>query len=148
MNTLFIYLLSFLLFANAIYHFWIRQECIYVAQLTKGMKGIALMIPIIFLGLAYSVGNGLVENMLVALAASLSMISRIVGQGISEKGIYYWTRTGVNRLARWEAIQKVNINYSRHRLEKIRLETYASYPNQLYRAEEFQKIAEDIQRRI
>lgn len=148
MSKILTYLVSIVLIINAIYHFHVRQKCIYLAKLTKGMIIVLIIIPVVFLGLAYFVGDGLVENVLVAIAVSLSMIAQITGQGISEEGIYYWTKTGVNRLARWETIKKVDINRSKNRLEKIRLQTYAQYPNQLYPANDIEEIHEFIQRRI
>lgn len=148
MNKALIYLLSVILFLNTIYHFRIRQKCIYLAQLTKGMAVVLVIIPIVFLSLAYIVGNGLEENVVVAVAVSSSMISRIVGRGISEEGIYYWTKTGVNRLASWENIKKVDVNHSKNRVEKIRFQNYARYMDQYYPAKDIRKIDEYIQRRI
>lgn len=148
MNKIFVYGLSILFVFNAIYHYYIRHQCIYLAKLTKGMVAVLAIIPIVFLSLAYTVGNGLMENVILSVGASLSMISQIAGRGISEKGIYYWTKTGLNRLAKWEDIEKLHFDKSKCHLEKIRFTSYACYPDQYYQSEKVKEIYDYIQKRI
>ena len=148
MNKIFVYGLSILFVSNAIYHLSIWYQCIYLARLTKGMVAVVVIIPIVFLSLAYTVGNGLIENVILTLVASLSMISQVAGRGISEKGIYYWTKTGLNRLAKWEDIKQLHFDQSKSHLEKIRFSSYARYPDQYYQSEKVEEIYDYIQRRI
>lgn len=148
MNKIFIYFLSSLFVIHTVYHFHIRDTLIFKAKLTKGMMVLLVVIPTIFLGLAYSVGNGLMENVVLALVASLFMVSQILGRGIGEAGIYYWSNYGMNRLAKWEKIEKINFDYDKNHLEKIRFASYACYPDQYYHSEDVRKIKEYIQRRM
>lgn len=89
-NQVVVYLLLFLFFTSvSFYNFIIRKQCIFPVKLTKPRAILILIIPLIFFGLAYNVGDKSWLKYILVVSASLLIISRVVGEGIHEKGIYY-----------------------------------------------------------
>lgn len=135
-----------LLFFTSIsfYNFKIRKECIYPVKLTKPRAILILIIPLIFLGLTYSVGHKSWLKYLLAVSASLLIISRVVGEGIHEEGIYYHSgRRILATLAKWEDIKDIEIDINKNQLKsftntriKVRI-----YPDQYYSCEDINYIS-------
>lgn len=135
-----------LLFFTSIsfYNFKIRKECIYPVKLTKPRAILILIIPLIFLGLTYSVGHESWLKYLLAVSASLLIISRVVGEGIHEEGIYYHSgRRILATLAKWEDIKDIEIDINKNQLKsftntriKVRI-----YPDQYYSCEDINYIS-------
>ena len=132
-------LFTFIFIAISIYQFRIRKICIYSVKLTKPRVVLLIAVPLIFLGLAYYVGDKSWENYLLAISASLFIISGILGEGISKKGIYF-RPTGATmmiiRLAKWEDIKDIKINDDKNKLESFRFKTETVFPDQYYNSED------------
>ncbi len=147
-----IYTILLLIFAgSSIYNFKIRKQCIYSAKLTKPRFIIVLVIPMVFLGLAYFVSDGSWRDYIIAILAGLFVISSMMGEGINEKGIYYTssgTGTRFVRLAKWEDLEDINLNLNKNKLESFKLKTGTIFPDQYYHSKDIDKIAKYIKKNL
>lgn len=73
-------------FLGTWYHMRIYRSCIYHTKLTKSMKVVLFFIPILFIGMAYFVGEKSLYKYPLSLMASLFLMSGPLAEGISEKG--------------------------------------------------------------
>ena len=99
--------------------------------------------------MAYFVGNGSWSNYLLAILASLFIISTIVSQGFGERGIYYlehMVSRSIVRLAKWEEIKDIKIDSDKNKLESFKFKNKPRrptiFPDQYYSSEAISKIKE------
>ena len=138
----FILLISFI--SGSIYNFRIRKQCIYPVKLTKPRIIILIITFLVLCGIAYTGGN-LWQNYLLVISAILFLISRVVGEGIHERGIYYSPGRGLlMRLAKWEEIKEIKINIAKNKLKSFKLKTKTIFPNQYYNPEDIDEINQYI----
>ncbi|WP_313233218.1 hypothetical protein [Tissierella praeacuta] len=138
-------LLAFII--GSIYHFKIRQECIFPVKLTRPRIIISIIIPFIFCFMAY-IGGNLWYYYILALVAAVFIISGITGEGIHEKGIYYrgiGAATLLLRLAKWEEIKDIEIDINNNKLQSFKLRTTRIYPNQYYSQRDITEIKEYVE---
>ena len=140
-----VYWVLFLFFTSiSFYNFKIRKECIYPVKLTKPRAILILIIPLIFLGLTYSVGHKSWLKYLLAVSASLLIISRVVGEGIHEEGIYYHSGGRIlATLAKWEDIKDIEIDINKNQLKSFTNTRIKAriYPDQYYSCEDINYIS-------
>ncbi|RBP57398.1 hypothetical protein DES36_13011 [Alkalibaculum bacchi] len=104
----------------SMYNFKIRYECIYPVRLTKPRIIISIIIPFIFCFIAY-IGGNLWHYYILALVAAICIISSIVGEGIHEKGIYYYPgKRLIATLAKWEDIKDIKVDMSKNQLKSFK----------------------------
>lgn len=135
---------------GAIYHFIIRKRCTYPVKLTKPRAILLIIISPVFLAMAYYLGKNSVFKYLLAISASLFVISGAIGQGISERGIYYrplGSAGQIIRLAKWEDIKNVKIDINKSKLEKFTYKSDSIYPDQYYDSKYINKINKYIQQK-
>lgn len=136
--------LSVFFISISFYNFRIRKQCIYPVKLTKPRAILIIIIPLIFLCIAYNVGYNSWLKYLLAISASILIISRVIGEGIHEKGIYYHSgKRIIATLAKWEDIKDIEIDMNKNQLKsftntKIRKKIY---PDQYYRPEYMNEIS-------
>ena len=144
-NEIILYWVLLLFFTSvSFYNFRIRSQCIYAVRITKPRAILILITPLVFLGMAYSVGDKSWLKYLLAISASLLIISRVVGEGIHEKGIYYHSGNRIiATLVKWEDIKDVEIDMSKNQIKsftntriKVRI-----YPDQYYSCEDINYIS-------
>lgn len=136
-------LLIFVFSAGSIYHFRIRKQCIYPVKLTKPRVILLIIISLVFLAMAYYLGGNSWDKYLLAISASLFIISGVLGQGVSEKGIYYrplGAASLIIRLAKWECIKNIKINAAQNKLESFRFKTETVFPDQYYNSQDILEI--------
>ncbi|MBC8590050.1 hypothetical protein [Wansuia hejianensis] len=140
-NQIAVYFLLLLIFVSgSIYNFRIRRQCIYRVRLTKPRIIILIIASLIFCAIAY-IGGNLWENYLIAISASVFIISGVVGEGIHEKGIYYQYGRGILvRLARWKDIKDIKIDTNKNKLKSFKINTLTIFANQYYSSEDINKI--------
>lgn len=124
------------------YHVRIYQSNILIAKLTKPMKIVLILIPVVLIGMAYVVGDKSLYNYLLSIAASIFLMSRPLAEGVSEKGIYYISAGSgmLLRLAKWEHIKNVKIDSDKNKLKSFTYKKRRTYPSQFYRPQEFEEI--------
>lgn len=107
----FILLLTFTI--GSIYNFRIRKQSIYPVRPTKPRVIIMILSPLIFLSILYYINENFWGNYVLAILASVFIISAIVGEGIHEEGIYYHS-SGINflfaKLVKWEDIRDMELD--------------------------------------
>lgn len=147
-----VFLILILVFSvGIIYNFRIRIKCIYPVRLTKPRAVLLAIIPMVLLAMAYYLGQNSWDNYLLAVSASLFLISRILGEGISKRGIYYrllGTGSQIMRLAKWEDIKDVKVNIKKNKIEsfkyKPKLKAETIFPDQYYNSKDIDKISKYI----
>lgn len=146
-NQIMLYWILLLFFVSiSLYNFIIRKQCIYPVKLTKPRAVLSIIIPLVFLAMAYYLGENSRDNYLLAISASTLLISRIVGEGIHEKGIYYHKgKRIVATLAKWEDIKDVKIDFNKNKLERFKLKSRTIYPDQYYSSEDIDRIKKFIE---
>lgn len=147
-NQIVIYWILLLFFTSvSLYNFIIRKQCIYTVKLTKTRSVLLVIIPLVFLGMAYYVGENSWYKYLLAISASTLLVSQIVGEGIHKKGIYYHRgQRIIASLTKWEDIKDIKIDINNNKLKsftntKIRTRIY---PDQYYSSRDIDKIKEFI----
>ncbi len=135
-------LLAFIL--GSIYHLKIRKECIYTVRLTRPRIIISTIAPLIFGFIAY-IGGNLWYYYILALIATIFVISGVVGEGIHEKGIYYRGTRGLIILAKWEDIEDIKIDTNNSKLQSFRHKSTRIYPDQYYSQEDITEIKEYVE---
>ena len=148
-----VFLILILAFSvGTIYNFGIRIKCIYPVKLTKPRAGLLAITPIVFLAMAYYIGENSWDNYLLAASGSLFLVSGILGEGISKRGIYYrplGTGSQIMRLAKWEDIKDVKININKNKLESFKheakLKAATIFPDQYYNSKDIGKISKYIE---
>lgn len=127
------------------------MKCTYPIKLTKPRIGLIVITLLVFIGMAYFVGNGSWSNYLLAILASLFIISTIVSQGISERGIYHLelrVSGQIVRLSKWEEIKDIKIDSDKNKLESFKYKDKPRrptiFPDQYYSSEAISKIKEYI----
>ncbi|MGO1469313.1 MAG: hypothetical protein ACTHW2_04765 [Tissierella sp.] len=145
LGTVLILILAFS--AGAIYHFRIRIKCIYPVKLTKPRAVLLGIIPIVFIGMSYYLAENSWDSYLLAISGSIFMVSGILGEGISKKGIYYrplGAGSQIMRLAKWEDIKDIKLNINKNKLEsfkyKSKLKALTIFPDQYYNSKDIDKI--------
>lgn len=150
-KQLVIYLILLLSFsAGAIYHYRIRKQCIYSVKLTKPRALIIVITFLIFLAMAYYVGDRHWSKYLIAISASMFITSGVLGEGISQRGIYY-RPLGTRRLmalAKWEEIKDIRIDANKNKLESFKLKTQTIFPGQYYSSKDIDEINKYIEKKI
>lgn len=124
------------------YHVRIYQSNLFFAKLSKSMKLVLILIPVILIGMAFVVGDKSLFNFLLSIAASIFLMSRPMAEGVSEKGIYYISTGGgmLLRLAKWEDIRDIKIDSDKNKLKSFTYKKRRAYPSQSYRPQEFEEI--------
>ena len=150
-QTLIYIILSLTFIAGSIYNFKIQKQCIYPTRLTKPRFIIVLIIPLIFLSIVYFASDGRLANYILAALGSIFVISPVLAEGISEKGIYHLapsTKPIFVRLAKWEDIKYFKLNENKGKLESIKLKTRTISPDQYYYPEDIDEINKYVQMRV
>lgn len=144
-------ILSIIFIAGSIYNFKIRKQCIYPTRLTKPRCIIILIIPLIFLSMTYFISDGRLANYILVVLGSIFVISPVLAEGISEKGIYHLslgTKSTFVRLAKWEDIKDFKLNENKGKLESIKLKTRTIFPDQYYHLENVLEINKYIEMKV
>ena len=100
--------------------------------------------------MAYYIGDNSWKNYLLAISGSLFIISGILGQGISEKGIYFRPSGAtmmIIRLAKWEDIKDVKIDFNKNKMEKFKFKSNTIFPDQYYDSKYINKISKEIKKK-
>lgn len=129
--------------AGTIYHFRIWIKCIYPVKITKPRAVLLGIIPIVFISMAYYLGGNSWDSYLLAISASLFMVSGILGEGISKKGIYYRPLGAggqIKRLAKWKDIKDIKIDIDKNKLESFKFKSETIFPDQYYDSKDIDKI--------
>lgn len=137
-QTLIYLILSIIFIIGIYYNFKIRKQCTYSTRLTKPRLIIILIIPLIFLSVAYFASDGRLASYILAVLGSIFVISPVLAEGINEKGIYcpaLGTKSMFVRLAKWEDIDDFKLNENKGKLESIKLKTRTIFPDQYYHSE-------------
>lgn len=134
-NQLVIYLILLLTFiVGSIYNFRIRKQCIYSIKLTKSRHIVLLIIPLIFLIIVYYIGRNSWDNYILAVSASIFVISAGLGEGIHERGIYYHPPGIIllAKLAKWEDIRDSELDINENKLKSFKIKTTTMFVDQYY----------------
>lgn len=138
-------LLLLLFIGGSVYNFKVRLDCAYPVRITKPRLILIIIIPLVFFVIAYVGGNTL-SNYLLVMAASLLLISAIVGEGIHEKGIYYYSgKRLLAKLAKWEDLKEIETDGEK--IKSFKHKKMTRYPDQYYRSEELYEIKQYIKER-
>ncbi|WP_440895723.1 hypothetical protein ACS127_14400 [Amphibacillus sp. Q70] len=144
-------LLLFALFISiSVHNFRVRIQCIYPVTVTKTGVIIIIVVSLVFLSIAYYVDSSFVQpwlRYLLSISASFLVISRVVGEGIHERGIYYYPgRRIIATLVKWEDIENIEMDRNKNRLISFRNITKRKtiYPNHYYRQEDMAAIEKNI----
>lgn len=143
-----VYWILLLFFVSvSFYNFRIRKQCIYPVKITKPRIALIIITPLIFCSMAYYVGDNYWLNYLLAISAGILIISRVIGEGIHEKGIYYHAGTRiVATLAKWEDIKDIDIDMNKNQLKSFTNTEIRKriYPDQYYSSEDMNEIKYSI----
>ncbi len=86
-------------------------------------------------------------NYILALSASIFLISGTLSQGFNEKGIYYLYGRGILvRLAKWEDIKDIKIDRNKNKLLSFKLKTLTMIVNQYYGSEDIDMLNEYMEK--
>jgi len=130
-----VYLILLLVFiVGSIYNFRIRKQCVYSIKLTKSRLIILIIIPLIFLSIAYYIGRNSWNNYILAISAGIFVISAGVGEGIHERGIYYHPPGIIllAKLAKWEDIRDSELDINKNKLKSFKIKTTTMFADQYY----------------
>lgn len=134
-----------------LYNLKIWKQSIFSVKLTKVRAIISIILPLLFIGIPYFTGENSLKNYVLAVLASLFIISAMVGEGIHERGIYYHP-SGINflfaKLVKWEEIKDIELDINKSKLESIKLKTRTIFPDQYYHSKDVDEISEYLQLRI
>jgi len=88
-QTLIYGVLSLIFIVISIYNFKIGKESLYSTRLTKPRLIVILLIPLVFISIAYFSSDGRVVDYILLILGSVFVISPLFAEGIHEKGIYH-----------------------------------------------------------
>ena len=132
---------------GSIYSFIIRQKVIYRPKITKISAVVLTITPLLFLGMAYYIGEKSWSKYPIAILGATLLILGATSEGISQKGIYYIPLGGsiLKRLAKWEDIKNIKIDSNKNKLESFKHKTVTIFTAQYYKSEEINEIKEYIE---
>ena len=140
----FVLLLSFI--AGSLYNFIKRNQCNYHAKIRRSMIIILMFSALTLFTITYIAGNTW-YNYILALSASIFLISGTLSQGFNEKGIYYLYGRGILvRLAKWEDIKDIKIDRNKNKLLSFKLKTLTMIVNQYYGSEDIDMLNEYMEK--
>lgn len=151
-KEVFLYILFCIIFmGGTIYNFACGRKTIYRTKITKGHLAIIIIIPLIFLAIAYFAGAGNPANYVLVLLGSTFALSPIFGQGIYDKGIYHLGsggRSSFVRLSLWEDLVDYELDMEEAKLKMVKTKGRTLFPNQYYDLENIHEINQYIRNNI